>query len=151
MRKARILALIIIAFITTIILSGCEFTKSKSYTFEVETGDKITVKMDTSNKYDLTSDLPIEFSKDGEVLSYGTFAKEEAYDYYYNIVENDSSCELIEEKSNKSGDYFFYKTDSGEYNYIIKIKDSDTCFILGNKESESSAKAVFKRLTLKAN
>ena len=57
MRKTRILALIIITFITTIILSGCEFTKSKSYTFEVETGDKITVKMDTSNKYDLTSDI----------------------------------------------------------------------------------------------
>ena len=151
MKKTRILLLIIIAFITVIMLSGCEFTKSKSYTFDVETGDRITVKMDTSKKYDLTSDLPIEFSKDDEVLSYGSFAKEEAYDLYYNIVKSDSSCELIEEKSNKNGDYFFYKTDSGEYNYIIKIKDSNTCFILGNKESESSAKAVFKRLTLKVD
>ena len=151
MKKTRILLLIIIAFITVMMLSGCEFTKSKSYTFDVETGDRITVKMDTSKKYDLTSDLPIEFSKDDEVLSYGSFAKEEAYDLYYNIVKSDSSCELIEEKSNKNGDYFFYKTDSGEYNYIIKIKDSNTCFILGNKESESSAKAVFKRLTLKVD
>ena len=151
MKKTRILLLIIIAFITVMMLSGCEFTKSKSYTFDVETGDRITVKMDTSKKYDLTSDLPIEFSKDDEVLSYGSFAKEEAYDLYYNIVKSDSSCELIEEKSNKNGDYFFYKTGSGEYNYIIKIKDSNTCFILGNKESESSAKAVFKRLTLKVD
>ena len=70
MKKTRILLLIIIAFITVMMLSGCEFTKSKSYTFDVETGDRITVKMDTSKKYDLTSDLPIEFSKDDEVLSY---------------------------------------------------------------------------------
>jgi len=147
MKKTRILWIVIMAIISVVILSGCDFHSSKSYTYDVENGDRITIKMDTSKKYDLTSSLPIKFSKDDEVISQGTFAKEEAYDMYYNIVENDSSCEIIEEKSNKNGDYFFYTTEDGEYNYIIKIKDSDTCFILGNNVSKSSAKEVFSRLT----
>lgn len=147
MKKTRILWIVIMAIISVVILSGCDFHSSKSYTYDVENGDRITIKMDTSKKYDLTSSLPIKFSKDDEVLSQGTFAKKEAYDTYYNIVENDSSCEIIEEKSNKNGDYFFYTTEDGEYNYIIKIKDSDTCFILGNNVSKSSAKEVFSRLT----
>ena len=147
MKKTRILWLVIMAAIAVVMLSGCDFNSSKSYTYDVETGDRITIKMDTSKKYDLTSSLPIEFSKDDEVLSQGIFAKEDAYDMYYNLVENDSSSEIIEEKSNKNGDYFFYTTESGEYNYIIKIKDSNTCFILGNDVSKSSAQEVFKRLT----
>ena len=147
MKKTRILWIVIMAIISVVILSGCDFHSSKSYTYDVENGDRITIKMDTSKKYDLTSSLPIKFSKDDEVISQGTFAKKEAYDMYYNIVENDSSCEIIEEKSNKNGDYFFYTTKDGEYNYIIKIKDSDTCFILGNNVSKSSAKEVFSRLT----
>ncbi len=147
MKKMRIVWIVIMAVIAAVILSGCDFHKEKSYTYDVETGDRIKIKMDISKKYDLTSSLPIKFSKDDEVLSQGTFAKENAYDLYYNIVENDSSCEIIEEKSNKNGDYFFYSTEDGEYNYVIKIKDSNTCFILGNNVSKSSAKEVFSRLT----
>lgn len=149
MKKTKILWVILIAVIATAIFSGCEFNSSKSYTFEVETGDRITIKMDTSKKYDLTSSLPIEFSKDDEVLSQGTFATAETYDAYYQLVKSDSTCTIIEEKSNKNGEYFFFKTESGEFDYIIKIKDSNTCFILGNDVSESSAKEVFKRLTFK--
>lgn len=149
MKKTRILWIAIMAVMTVIMLSGCSFHKFKSYTYDVETGDRIKIKMDTSKKYDLTSSLPIEFSKDDEVMSQGIFAKENAYDMYHNIVENDSSCEIIEEKSNKNGDYFFYSTGDGEYNYVIKIKDSKTCFILANNVSKSSAKEVFSRLTFK--
>ena len=37
-------------------LTGC--TTTKSYTFKVETGDEIEVKLNTNDGYDITSDLP---------------------------------------------------------------------------------------------
>ena len=49
-----------------ILLTGC--TTSKSYTFKVETGDEIEVKLNTNDGYDITSDLPFSVLKDEETL-----------------------------------------------------------------------------------
>lgn len=102
--------------------------------------------MDTTGGYNLTSNLPIEFSKDDEVISQGTFAQEYAYDEYYKLVKNGSDATIIEEKSNDNIEYFFYEYDDSEYNYIIKIKNSKTCFVLGNNKSKKSAQEIFERL-----
>ncbi len=149
MKSKKIIMLFVLVLAIVLILTGCEKKSNKSYTFNVETGDQIEIKMNTTEGYNLTSKLPIEFSKDDELISQGTFAQEYAYDEYYKLVKNDSDATIIEEKSNSNIEYFFYEYDDSEYNYIIKIKDSKTCFILGNNKSKKSAQEIFERLEFK--
>lgn len=149
MKNKKIIMLFVLVLAIVLILTGCEKKSNKSYTFNVETGDQIEIKMNTTEGYNLTSKLPIEFSKDDELISQGAFAQEYAYDEYYKLVKNDSDATIIEEKSNSNIEYFFYEYDDSEYNYIIKIKGSKTCFILGNNKSKKSAQEIFERLEFK--
>ena len=146
MKSKKIIMLLVLVLAIVLVLTGCEKKSNKSYTFNVETGDKIEIKMDTTGGYNLTSKLPIEFSKDDEVISQGTFGPEYTYDEYYKLVKDGSDATIIEEKSNDNIEYFFYEYDNSEYNYIIKIKNSKTCFILGNNKSKNSAQEIFERL-----
>lgn len=75
-------------------LTGC--TTNKSYTFNVETGDKIKVGLNTTDGYDLSSDLPFTISKDGETLSQGTFIKVSYYDEYVKVANTDSLVKIID-------------------------------------------------------
>lgn len=52
----RIIGCLVIIGIMLFTLTGCVSTKS--YTFDVETGDKIEIELDTSDGYDITSNLP---------------------------------------------------------------------------------------------
>lgn len=146
MKSKKIIIVSIFLIVMAVILTGCESRSSKSYTYDVETGDKIEIKMNTTGGYDMTSKLPIKFSKDDEVISQGVFGKENVYDLYYDRLKSDSDVNLIEEKSKDNIKYFFYEYKGREYNYIIKIKDSDTCFILANNVSRKSAKEIFEKL-----
>ena len=152
MKKLKnIIILMILLSTAVLVLSGCKEDSvkaktSKSYEFNVETGDKIEIKMDTTGGYDLTSKLPIDFSIDDEVKSQGIFAKENTYDYYHDLAERDSNAKIIEEDSNDDIEYFYYEVGDDEFDYIIKIKNSKTCFILANKNDKKSAKDIFERL-----
>ena len=146
MKSKKLIMLGIVVITVVLALTGCEKKTNKSYTFKVETGDEIQIKMDTTGGYNFTSELPIEFSKDDKVISYGTFGTESTYDIYYNKVKTDSRSNIIEEKDKENIKYFFYEYDNSEYNYIIKIKNSKTCLILGNNKSRASAHEIFERL-----
>lgn len=151
MKKITSIAIGLIALLSLLLLTGC--TKHKAFTFDVETGDKIKVEMKTNDGYNLTSRVPIDFSKDDKMISKGSFAIEAAYDTYYNSLKSQSdTVKILEEDSNKNIEYFFYEFNDDEkeqieYNYIIRIKNSHTCFVLTNTISKESAKEVFERLT----
>ena len=143
----KIIKIVLVSFLL-ILFSGC--TTSKSYTFNVSTGDKVKISVITNDGYDMTSSTPFKVKKDDKTISTGTFAKKEAYDYYKNAVDNDSSSKLIDSGTKGNISYFFYEHDGStkEYNYIIQIENSDTVVILGNTESEESAKNVFENLEI---
>ncbi len=146
----RIFSCILLCVVLCICLNGCTIHSSKAYTFNVDTGDTIKINMNTSEQYDLSSSLPIQFSQNGSTISQGTFAQEESYDYYKSIVDSDDSVELLDEGSKNGVTYFFYKVSgySGmEYDYVMKINNSKTSFIIGNTISQESAEEVFSRLT----
>ena len=65
-------------------------------------------------------------------------------------VNSDSSSKIIDSGTKGDTNYFFYEHDGStkEYNYIIEIENSDTVVILGNTESEESAKNVFENLEI---
>ncbi len=128
-------------------LTGCSSTTTtKSYTYDVETGDSIKVTLETSDGYDISSDVPFVISKDDEELSSGTFITEAYIILYLNEVQNDEDATIIDKGENDEISYTFYSYNDEEFNYIIEIKDSDTGVLLGNPNSQKEAEEVFERL-----
>lgn len=143
----------ILSFLSSVaiifLLVGC--TTTKSYTFKVETKDNVKITIKTNNGYDISSDVPFELTKNKEVVSSGFFITIDSYDAYKNLVNNNSKVEVIENNSNDDIEYIFYKydTNSTEYNYIIKIKNSNTGIVIANNISSESAKDMFEHLSFK--
>lgn len=141
----KFLMSIVLCCAVLLMVTGC--TTTKSYTFSVETGDKIEVKLDTTDGYNITSDLPFTISKDKEELSQGTFITMDGYDQYISAVQDNSDAKIIESKTKDGIEYTFYSFKDSEFNYIIKISDSNTGLLIGNPISEESARDCFNRLT----
>lgn len=146
MKKTFIyLVITILTILMLLVLAGC--SSSKSYTFTVETGDKIKIQLNTTDGYDISSDLPFKISKDGNTLSQGTFIKMNYCDEYINAVNNDSLAKVIDTGSTNDIEYLFYSYNNSEYNYIIKVKNSNTGILLGNPNSQEEAEKCFSLLT----
>ncbi len=127
-------------------LSGCSSVKtSVSYTFSVETGDKIKITLDTTDDYSMTSQMPFSVSKGDEVQSQGTFVTKDTYRSYVDIVEGEDSAEKLDSGSKDGIEYLFWSTGD-EYDYAIYIEDSDTGLLIGNNVSRESAEECFSRL-----
>lgn len=141
----KILSLLVLVMVMVLTLTGC--TTSKSFAWDVNTGDKIKIKVDTSGGYDITSDLPFTISKDDETLSQGTFITIDGYNQYMNAVETDSTAKVIDSGSKDGITYTFYSVNDSEFNYIIKIDGSKTGILLGNPNSQAEAEEVFSRMT----
>ncbi len=146
MKKVITVVLCVILMSTMIV--GCRTKSSKSYTFTVDNGDKIKITLDTSDDYDISSDLPFAISCDGEILSQGSFILSDAYEQYVSVVESDENAELLDSGTKDGHEYIFWCYNGSEYNYAILIDDSSTGIILGNPISEESAKECFNRLDI---
>ena len=78
-------------------LIGC--TTSKSFTYNVSTGDMIKVELDTSDGYDIASDLPFTISKDDKTLSQGDFITLDGYKQYMEAVDSDEKVKIIDREA----------------------------------------------------
>lgn len=150
----KILSILLITLIILMSLAGC--TTSKTYTYTVDTGDKICVEMDTTGGYDISSKLPFTISKtedtatQGKVvktLSQGKFIYSEYFEKYVDAAESDEKAVIIDSGSRDDVEYTFWSYNSSEYNYVIKIKDSNTGVLLSNPNSQEEAEDCFNRLT----
>lgn len=146
MKKFIVFALYVVLMSTMIV--ACSTDSSKAYTFTVDNGDKIKLTLDTSEDYDISSDLPFAISCNGEILSQGSFILDEAYEQYVSVVENDENAKLLDSGTKDGHKYIFWCYNGSEYNYAIVINDSSTGIILGNPVSEESAKECFNRLDI---
>lgn len=142
----KIITFMLCTVMLATVLTGCR--SYKSYTYTVDTGDSIELRLDTTGGYDISPDLPFVISKDGETISQGSFVTAEAYDYYLALVESDSGAEIIEQKSKNGVEYIFYSVNDREYDYVIKITGSNTGLLIGNIISEESARDCFNRLSI---
>lgn len=127
---------------------GCSVSSSKSYTFSVETGDSIKVTLETSDDYDITSELPFVISDANGEASQGTFITANNYQSYVEAVKTDEKATILDTGEKDGNTYLFWMYNEKEYNYALLIKNSDTGILLGNTISEESAKACFQRLTV---
>lgn len=129
-------------------LSGCTPGSAKSsvsFTFSVETGDKVKVTLDTSDDYSMTSEVPFAISKGDEVQSQGTFVTKDTYLSYVEIIESENSAEILDSGSKDGIEYLFWATRD-EHDYAVYIENSDTGFLIANNVSRESAEECFSRL-----
>lgn len=132
--------------------AGCgnagNLSTRKAYTFKVDTGDQIKIEIDTTDGYDLTSEVPFEILYEGEELSQGTFIEAADYEQYVEVVNSDPDAELIESGVKGLNQYIFWSYNNNEFDIAILIGDSNTGILLGNVVSEESAKECFEKLTI---
>lgn len=141
----KILCSFVLVCALVLTLTGC--TTTKSYTFDVETGDSIKVKLNTTDGYDISSDVPFAVFKDGEMLSQGTFITMAGYNQYIDIVNSDTNSKVLDSGTRDGITYTFYSYNDSEYNYIIKVDDSNTGILLGNPNSQVEAETIFNLLS----
>ncbi|MDD5935747.1 MAG: hypothetical protein PUC65_09335 [Clostridiales bacterium] len=135
---------LILVSIMMLMLTGCK--KSMSYTYKVETGDEVKITLNTTDGYKFDSNLPFTISKDGTELSQGTFIQGSYYEEYVSVANEQGT--ILDEGSNDNIEYVFYSYEDAEYNYIIKIKDSNTAMLIGNPNSREEAEKCFGLLSI---
>ena len=97
--KKTVLGVLGIVIIMSSLLFGCGKAKtSVAYTFKVNTGDSIEIKLDTSEGYSLSSDVPFKISKEGKNLSQGTFITKDTYEQYVTGAKNEPKAKIIEDQ-----------------------------------------------------
>ncbi len=141
---------VLMSILMLAILAGCSATRSKAFTFSIDNGDMIRVSLDTSDSYDITSDLPFVISCGDETLSQGIFIHSDVYEQYAGLVDSDESAVLLDSGTKDGNAYIFWSYNDSEYNYAILIGGSDTGILLANNVSEESARQCFDRLTVSA-
>lgn len=140
----KFFGLLMLICMLTLTLTGC--TTTKSYTYVVETGDSIKIELNTSDGYDLSSNLPFTISKDGEIYSQGTFITMDGYNQYIDLVDRDVNSKILDKGMKNGVTYTFYSYNNTEYNYIIKIDGSNTGVLLGSQKSQVEAENIFNLL-----
>lgn len=148
MMKKTVLCILALVCVL-VMVAGCDFHSSISYTFSIDNGDSIKVELNTADKYSMTSDVPFTISKDGEALSHGTFIHSDVYPEYANIGSSEN-VQVIDSGTKDGNQYIFWCFDGKEYNYAILVGESNTGVLLGNMVSQESAKECFDRLTISA-
>lgn len=144
-----IMAIVIVLVAALLGLTGCK--TYKTYTYDVDTGDKIAIKLDTSKGYDMTSKLPFKVTDgDDKTVLQGTFCNLDGYKEYVQIAKNNPGSEIIDSGNKNGVEYTFYKYEypgeETEYIYVAKVEDSDTGVLMGSTVSKEAAKNAFERM-----
>ena len=123
MEKNKKIAVVFAAVLLVAAMSACSTHSSKSYTFKVETGDKIKIEM---------------------------FMTKEGYDQYQTLKDS-KEVKILADGEKDGNTYFFYEYEGEagtETNFVLWIKDSSTGMLIGSLAGEKEAKAAFERLTI---
>ncbi len=151
MRKITLLSRAVV--VVCIMLSTLIACKSSfAYTFSVETGDKIKIKLDTSSDWSIKQkDGSFSVNYNGDTILQGVFGTTKNYEDLKKAVLTDEKAKLIEESEKDGNTYVFYNyngTTGEENNIILMVKDASTCVILGSTSSQSEVEEAFKRLII---
>ncbi len=134
-----------------ILLTACNFSTNKSYTFDVETGDKIKVALDTSSGLSLSQkDGQFSVTEDDENILQCIFITEETYNQYVKI-KGQQGMTVLEESKKDGNPYYMYEFEGEagtEDNFILWVDDSNTGVILASLAGEEKAKKAFEKLVI---
>lgn len=105
-------------------------------------GDRVKITVDAKAGYDITLEAPFVISKDDETILNGTFLYSEYLEEYKSAYEAEPTASLVDEGEKDGNEYFCYAVGD-EYDYFVKVGDSNTAVILASTASEEEASAAF--------
>lgn len=146
--KKKLLSIFALSCILACVFMGCTTKSSMAFTFKVDNGDQIEIKLDTIDGYSITSELPFAISLKDEVQTQGTFIQSSYYDEYANVAKTDANAKVIKEGELNGNKYIFWNYNNAEYNAAIMVKNSNTAVLIGNNVSQDSAEKILNRLTI---
>lgn len=145
MKRLKKLIALVVVLVLGVAIAACSFESSKSYTFEVDTGDSVKVELDTSDGDDLESAENGFNIKDeeGNLIAYGIFVDELLFNQYaqaaYDYGENYRESKL-------DGNLCVYWEPGEEWDFMVWIEDSNTGIAVVC-DSPETARHLMDRLT----
>ena len=134
-----------VILLSALILAGCSSSRSvsESCTFHLDTGDAVSVKLDTRDGMKLEADESSFTVKKGETeLAHGAFITGEMREQYISSVKG-SSAEIISDTEESFKWEVVKKGNGTEYDRIEKIGGSDIYALIGSLAGwQASDKAV---------
>lgn len=141
----RTLSLVLIV-LTLVVLVGCTVNTYMSYTYKVETGDNVKVKLTTNDGYTITPEVPFSVNHNGETIAQGTFILGEYCEKYRTAAETQEGAKMMEEGTIGKNQYFAWSFENKEWSYCIILPGGRTGVILSSNVSHAAAQEVFNRL-----
>ncbi len=132
-----------------LMLTGCN--SSMSLTFNIETGDNIQIKLDTSTGYTLKQVdgmFTVCDEEENDVLQ-GFFVTEEMYNLYLEAVNSPDTTiiETAQQNGCSYTQYQFVADTHTENNFICWVDGSNTGVVLASIESMEEAEEAFDLLS----
>lgn len=140
-KHRNVLMLAAVICLAAVLLTAC--TTSMSYTFSVETGDQVEVKLNTSDGLKMTqSDGQFSvLDADGQHLLDGGFVTAEGMDYYRSAMYTEGAEVLLDT------DEEILWTYDGEYNRLVMVNDR-TGVLIGSLMDPETAENAYQQLTI---
>lgn len=145
--------MIVLVVLIMVVLTGCEVNLTKSYIFDIDSGEQIKVTLHTTTEetYQISqNEEGFMVSKDGEMCTEAIFQE---YEYNVSVGENlefYSNVTIIEQSGEEFPQYDFYQVEEdGEsiWFYDIRLAEDITAIVLVNRISAESARDAFEHLT----
>lgn len=149
----RKLSWILVLSLLLVSLVGCgskdgPLSTYKSVSFDVDTGDRIKLKLVTSGGYDMNDEVPVQITKDGELQCDAGFMSANKYKENYDVAKADSRFEIVDTGEKDSNEYYVMQYGDKEFYVAIKVAGTNTGVLLRSKVSMESILEVFDRLTI---
>lgn len=142
------------------VMAACEMHASTSVTYKVDTGDSIKIEVDTTAGFSQDTEVPFSIKKDDAVYLEGSFGTEDAFDFFQHYATTDDDVVLLEEGEKDGNQYLMYATSGDsvsaessittEYDYVVRVANSNTCVVLYGSVSEEAAREAFEATTISA-
>lgn len=140
----KIICLLCVIIFSMFIIVGCNKTSSKSYTFNVSTGEKVEIQLDTSSGYNIKQNEGVFYilnNKDEQVLE-GKFLKQEGFDLYKKAISEPAEGLEVIENTDKNLMWLYSEGDSSQINQVIKISNKTNIITTSNKNKEENKKIM---------
>ena len=143
----RTFAVLLLIVVT---LAACK--TSIAYTFTIATGDKIEIKLNTSEDWSLKQkDGAFTILHGEDTILKGLFGTEDNYKDMKEAIESDDKAKVIKESEKDGNQYIFYSYEGSsgmERDVILMVKDAKTCVIMAGNAEEQDVNEAIERLTI---
>lgn len=134
-------------FLVVFCLSACH--TSKSYTFQIENGEMIKVKLDTSDGYDLIQENGrFAVKKSDETILQGYFLTEDGFTQKEALILSSQEVEIKQTNEHPKLYVYQYKGEAGlETDYLLQVENAKTGVIVGSLYSYEEANSAFEKMS----